>query len=187
MIWKKPHSRSRSHSPTFDTWHGTDQAFEVEEINPAMCELGFHSGSKEQAEEFAIGDDSRMIPLQIELKNPMRLIDKASWNPNKTWNQAVELGYVTDPGHRFEKKLEHAGLKYGAAMLRQRFQLMGYDGIVYLNRYEGIPKDEMHKINQLESDSNYHMTDAEILEIAPMAHDSYIAFEPCQIKRRQVV
>lgn len=179
MTWKTRRINRRK-SPTFDTWHGTRHEFE--EFDISKCELGVHSGSYSQALYAAGG--GRIIPLKVELKNPMRLIDKGSWTPEKTWKQAVDRGYVKDPGNRFAKKISRMIEKNAEAAIRERFMGAGYDGIVYLNRYDDIPTEAYHEIIRAEDESNLHTSDEEILAIYPGAHDSYIAFESWQIRQR---
>jgi len=60
----------------------------------------------------------------------------------------------------------------------------GNEGIVYLNRYEGIPREEFQAafdkgITQEQMDS---MPDSRFRKMFPSARDSYIVFEPTQIK-----
>jgi hypothetical protein len=58
----------------------------------------------------------------------------------------------------------------------------GHDGIVYLNRYEGVTAErikalsESGQLNKLDQ-----MSDAEFRQVVPEARDSYIAFRPEQI------
>lgn len=62
----------------------------------------------------------------------------------------------------------------------------GYDGIVYLNRYEGIPLEaydrEENKGKKFSVEFLDNMSDAQFKKHFPEAQDSWIAFEPSQIK-----
>ena len=63
----------------------------------------------------------------------------------------------------------------------------GYDGIKYLNRYEGIPHSEYQKAAEINTDfkSSWDLdkfTDSEFKKMFPSAEYSYIVFEPTQIK-----
>ncbi len=59
----------------------------------------------------------------------------------------------------------------------------GYDGIVYLNRYEGIPTE---RILDLEAKGLLKkldtLSDREFRRAVPEAEDSFIVFEPTQVK-----
>jgi 2'-5' RNA ligase len=55
----------------------------------------------------------------------------------------------------------------------------GYDGIVYLNRYEGIPLESFQRAGQKNLDA---LSDSAFKRLIPEAADSYIAFSPTQIK-----
>jgi hypothetical protein len=61
----------------------------------------------------------------------------------------------------------------------------GHDGIVYLNRYEGLTTDV---IERLHSQGLLHkldaMSDAQFRKVVPEAQDSYIAFYPEQIRKK---
>ena len=59
----------------------------------------------------------------------------------------------------------------------------GHDGIVYLNRYEGVPGEEFDRAYQAHSSGNIdNLSDAQFLRNVPSARDSYIAFKPEQVK-----
>ncbi|MGJ7523811.1 hypothetical protein ACSFA0_25270 [Variovorax sp. LT1P1] len=57
----------------------------------------------------------------------------------------------------------------------------GFDGIVYLNRYEGVDLSTVQRalLERVDLDK---LTDAQFRRYAPEARDSYIAFEPQQIR-----
>ncbi len=60
----------------------------------------------------------------------------------------------------------------------------GHDGIVYLNRYEGISTETVLRA-QREGVNLDKLTDAQFRKFAPEAQDSYIVFDPKQIKQIQ--
>jgi hypothetical protein len=139
-----------------------------------------HFGTMKQAELFTIQEETEMItyknreiikstkneriyPVYLNIKNPMRSVDLNRWED--AINKAKENGY---------------------------------DGIVYLNRYEGITDKEGTPIRTLKeintrivriygdklSDNNDPIdgiTDEEFLKLFN-ASDSYIAFDPEQVK-----
>lgn len=73
-----------------------------------------------------------------------------------------------DLGGSWKKKIESAK---GA----------GHDGIVYLNRYEGISRATVTRAYEERKDLDL-VTDAEFHKYAPETRDSYIAFYPAQIR-----
>lgn len=73
-----------------------------------------------------------------------------------------------DLGKGWKKKIESAK--------RSR-----HDGIVYLNRYEGISRDTVMRAYGERKDLDL-VTDAEFLKYAPEVRDSYIVFYPQQIR-----
>lgn len=188
MTWKKPHSRQ---SPTFQAYHGTHTKFDVPDIDLSKCkDIGFHAGNLAQATKFAEGSKSDptdmgyIIPLEVTLNNPIRMTDYGAWKPIDVWARLVSAGLVSDPDGSFEESLHRFPDRSSqAAIVRDRLLSLGYDGIVYLNRYEGFKPGNWKKVMRAEIDSAGYLTDAEVLEIAPEAHDSYIAFKPCQLKR----
>ena len=59
----------------------------------------------------------------------------------------------------------------------------GFDGIRYLNRYEGIPTERLTALAaSRQLDRLDRMTDAEFRKAVPEAQDSFIAFEATQVK-----
>lgn len=60
----------------------------------------------------------------------------------------------------------------------------GYDGIVYLNRYEGVPYERFEKLRKegISDEKMDKMSDEAFKKHVPEAQDSYIVFEPNQIK-----
>jgi hypothetical protein len=57
---------------------------------------------------------------------------------------------------------------------------MGYDGIVYLNRYEGISQETIARADRDGVDLD-RLSDKEFRKYAPEARDSWIAFNAAQV------
>lgn len=57
----------------------------------------------------------------------------------------------------------------------------GHDGIVYLNRYEGMSLEDIQRAQEAGIDLD-RLTDAQFRKFFPNAKDSFIAFTPEQIK-----
>lgn len=60
----------------------------------------------------------------------------------------------------------------------------GYDGVVYLNRFEGIPLHEFDHARKMAGDID-RLADGEFLKLIPSAKDSLIIFDPMRIKAFQ--
>ena len=57
----------------------------------------------------------------------------------------------------------------------------GYDGIIYLNRWEGMSQNTVMKADREKVDLD-RLTDAKMRKYAPELEDSYVVFDPTQIK-----
>lgn len=128
-------------------YHGTS----ADAFNAFDAVNGAHFGSREQAVD-RIGDPD----VDLSASHGPRLIAVflAIENPMRACDQGSEWEDVID-------EAKH----------------LGHDGIVYLNRGEGLgdaPDEDAIADAQ---------TDAEFLRAAPAARDSWIAFRPDQIKR----
>lgn len=158
-------------------YHGT--AADFTEFNIEMSELGVHLGTKNQATDAGGGKPPKMA-LYASIKNPIRLVDYGQWDAANTWGQLIDLGVVKDRGDKISDYLvEKATREQGDKIVREALIEAGYDGIVYLNRREGLSKSDK------KADESYYdleATDNEVREAMPSAQDSYIAFSPTQIK-----
>ncbi|TXH53832.1 MAG: hypothetical protein E6Q97_12195 [Desulfurellales bacterium] len=194
-------------SPAFKNWfngsqvvdrHGNPKivyhftrAQDFREFNTEINDLGSHFGSPLQAktiwgrglggkpspEEKASG---RTYPVYLSIKNPYRLEDKGAFSATEVMPQLAEE-FEDDPDFI---DLE-SRITYGRSMLSnkkdirsiQRFlKSKGYDGVVYLNRAEGSFVDPV-SIYDIQN-----LTDDEFLDKYRYAEDSWIAFDPGQIK-----
>lgn len=146
-------------------YHGTVQNFE-DIFDPEIGDLGSHFGSPAQANEFS-EEGGRIYPVFLSIKNPLRLIDTGGFSPSTVLAQLIDQGVVGD-----EYLDSFDDIEQGEVV--ELIKGAGYDGVVYLNRREGTGTDGV--IGEDE------MTDAEFQAEAPSASDSYIVFEPTQIK-----
>lgn len=145
----------------------------------------------------------RVIPFDVRMKNPLRLHDNwGTWEPSIVHKQLMDRGLVPvdhdyndalmamengeHPGgkpaknEREERQLQRAAMDEIHNMIRS----LGHDGVVYLNRYE-MPTDEAKE--RLENGPLMRgqlnkMTDEEFKQHFPEAVDSYISFDPSQLK-----
>lgn len=177
-------------------YHGT-QAPDFEAFDPAQSDLGSHFGTGTQAAAFTkeAADITveqgkapfldhvtpRTIPVYLNMKNPLRLQDFGAFTGSEVIPQLLDKGLVKeDLIVNEDPELTLAEIDYGEldnAALIEIIQRAGYDGVVYLNRREGLPVSQTFNNNQLDS-----MTDEQVKINYPIADDSYIAFKPEQIK-----
>jgi hypothetical protein len=180
-------------------------------------QLGIHLGTAATANRFAkrMNYDPktnammspRVIPFDAKLQNPLRLHDKyGTWDPSIVYTQLVEKGLEKhDPD--VEERLANLESGFGPtgesvmnARMSAKYQKQamqevhdmirkhGYDGVVYLNRYE-MPTDEAKERLYDTQRPGYimrghlnKMTDDQFKEHFPEAEDSYIAFDPEQLQ-----
>ena len=153
-------------------YHGTKRNFNT--FNTDKKELGSHFGTQSHANG-AINRGTRyigsnIIPCYLSIKNPLRLRDKGRFHPRDLKKELVELSILSNDEMN---KIAQLPYKEGNAILKRVLISKGYDGIVYLNRSEDVTVD-VDKANSLSDD--------EYLSFQPHATDSWIAFNPNQIK-----
>lgn len=166
-------------------YHGSMHFFDVFEKR----DLGFHFGNKAQAEEAQYnhynteapwfgtaeveeGEAPDLYDVYLSIQNPIRINeDFGDWTAKNIYlvDYLHDNHYITD--EQFNEIRPQAEIdfdrKYSEGTeltdkLRGFLQANGYDGIVYLNQFEGIDYSNGAK--------------------NPGYSDSYIAFEPNQIK-----
>lgn len=187
-------------------YHGTTKPFE--EVDTERGELGSHWGTPEQAN--AVLDEGgnldagellpghrekrlhqlrhmRVIPADIDVKRPLRLRDVGHFDSASIAGQLIELGII-DRDYWWDGIYRLKDEKDQNRVLQAAIVNAGYDGVVYLNRREGIGDvtawgtKKMDEVGHDEFETG--ATDADFLRAYPAAHDSYIVFEPSQIKGR---
>lgn len=149
-------------------YHGTNAVFDA--FNTGRSEMGSHFGSEQQASAFpgAVGS------YYLALKNPLRLQDYGQWDPANVVAAASDLGLID--AALVDDILDMPSAEAIAAA-QAVIKNAGYDGIIYLNRREGLEVSE-------DDQGSFDMeaSDDEFLAQYPQAQDSYIAFDPTQIK-----
>jgi len=168
--------------------------FDFSKIGPE--ELGFHLGTAEQANEFALGiakknaqDNGVMYPLYARLENPVRLKDKGSWSAEKIFSQMFEQKLITFDQYRKFINATMNGATNSQEKTRGILQSLGYDGVVYLNTYEGWSPEDGKKADAMAARLRvpvrkliYSMSDSDIKKEFSSAQDSYIVLKPTQLK-----
>lgn len=193
-------------------YHGRSFKEPIKQLDPTISpdQLGIHLGDPETASKFATIRENvrpkdagaRVIPLDVELKNPLRLQDRhGKWRPDDVYEQLVERGLVEfDEDVAKSLKYRAEGMVQDAdgswvdegsdeakldAMLEIQdiIRGLGHDGVVYLNRYE-MPKEALERaMNRDPSLPKLgFISDDEFRAEFPEAVDSYIAFRKEQLK-----
>ena len=163
-------------------YHGRNKDFESFDTTNAKTktqELGTHIGTAEQANEFATREGGNVVPTYLDIKNPLRLEDYGGFGPSEVLDQLRMRG-------DFDEDLldEIDDIASPAKQNKAIINLLksnGYDGIVYLNKREGLnlkgtDKEVSTKIDELQDYDN------ETLIKKYGAKDSYIIFDPTQAK-----
>ena len=149
-------------------YHNTNRSFN--EFRTAKSEMGAHFGTPAQANDILESTldrhDHQGYPVYLNLKNPLRLRDTGTFDTYRIHRQLKEMG-LAEGLPKNPHQLE----------MQEHLQSLGYDGVVYLNRREGISrakgKDPERYNDYSDQMFKHHFPDAE---------DSYIAFDPTQIK-----
>jgi hypothetical protein len=164
-------------------YHYTTGNINVFEPSDIGTHVGTTIGQAESRAKAHGGEGGNVMPLYVSIKNPLRLSDSPSW-ADPTWyvtesgvakflpksliDEAKSLKDVYKKNQALERSIGRPGFadqaNRSAAMevnkkVREELQKQGYDGIVYANTHDGA-------------------TLAEKMQ----AKDSYIAFQPEQIK-----
>jgi hypothetical protein len=190
-------------------YHGRSFREPIKKLDPFISanQLGIHLGDAETAGMFATIRDNvrpkdagaRVIPLDVDLKNPMRLMDNTGkWEPATVYKQLVDGGHV--PFDRETESRLHWGSKgYTpdeegtliddenaplAAMLEVQDMIrgLGHDGVVYKNRHEFPNEAAQSRAEMRPRDQLNALSDEDFAKEFPETRDSYIAFRNEQLK-----
>lgn len=121
-------------------YHSTNKDFERFEIG----DIGFHFGSKEQAQKRAVDKktpNAIYVNAYLNIENPLRINrDYMNWHANSVALQLWIDGVLSEEEKNEIMSLWPQGPDYGspaAVRLREMLESKGYDGIEYANEYEG--------------------------------------------------
>lgn len=182
-------------------YHGSNSAFpSFDRDEVKHNQLGFHVGSINQANHFA--SDPReenfnrpkkpnVMPVHIMAKNPLRLKDEGEWSAENLRDQLLEAGAKHEDVARLISLEQQESIT--PADIANVIKSLGYDSVVYLNRNEGVDqKDKAEYAKKMAGQwsdpkgvsykSMYKLDDDEFRQNFPSARDSYILFDPSQIK-----
>lgn len=170
-------------------YHNTDRVFRGKQFDTGMSEMGSHFGSPAQANDITyqkqMDEDIKShpphhgFPVYLNIKNPLRLQDTG--NGFDTLSVVRQLGEkkLIDP-QKWDQLLQAFDFMRKPEQIKavqDHIKSLGHDGIVYLNRLEGFSRPA----GKIPYHYDNH-TDEQFLHHFPEAHDSYIAFDPHQIK-----
>jgi len=164
-----------------------NSALDFPSFNPDKGDLGTHVGSVEQSNSFTPAHAGaglkygRILPVFVRMENPLRLTDYGGWHGWGTLKELEKKGIISsDEFNRFSKLSDTPEVQ---SKIRKAIENKGYDGIVYLNRFEGRGlKAAGAEQPSLYSTGPLHAPDPEFSKAYPDAHDSYILFHPEQAK-----
>jgi len=105
-------------------YHGTKAIFDKFSTAFLGNDIGFHFGTKEQA-DWRVGDGGTIKAYKVKIEKPLRLKDMGAWYGEKVVEQVNKA---------IGSKL-HASASTSA--IRNAIQNAGYDGVVYNNKFEG--------------------------------------------------
>ena len=131
-------------------YHGTNADFPdfSKSLQYSRGRMGIHLGDKEAAGNiFGETPPKRIIPVDVDIKNPLRLEDLGSWQG------ADVVKMVND---KIGSKLHPSA---SDSTIREVIQKAGYDGVVYKNRFES-------NIEGIETDSYIAFSPKQIKIIA---------------------
>ena len=171
-----------------------------------MVSLGTHVGSSKQANEIlqpslkrasqfqrseeagTLVKPNRIFKLHTDTNNKFRMKDLASWHTSDVIKELLNKGIVFTPEEQtslnsltknedfddIHWKSIKSFIKWVQTILISR----GYDGIVYLNRAEGLSSADKRTKHLPSSRRDFNLSDEEFKKRYPSAHDSYILFNP---------
>ena len=136
-------------------------------------EFGSHFGTVEQA-NLRGSKRGHSYPAYLSIQNPLRLVDKASFDNETVAKQLLDLGVIDEDAY----KAVTDNTVNGRVALQDAVMDAGYDGVVYLNRGESA------KVSADFPGMEFMRTasDAEFSARFPDVQDSYIIFQPTQVK-----
>ncbi len=158
-------------------YHGSDAP--RKKFDPSKCQLGCHFGTKAQAEDFA-SDGGVLMACYLSIQNPIRLADEPSWSERGILEQALPPRVYYWAQNTSDVKGDDA---FRHKWMRKVLMNADYDGVVYLNRTEGLSSADRAKSDRSDV---FHwqddVSDAEFKKEFPSARDSWIIFKSDQVK-----
>jgi hypothetical protein len=131
-------------------------------------EFGSHFGAPEQAND-RVPEKGHGYPVYLSVQNPIRLADRGAFEIIDVAQQLRDMGIID----RDQYDAVRSYTVNGIVMLQDILTEKGYDGVVYLNRREGFIVSDYR---------DWNLPEDEFKSKYPEAQDSYIVFQPTQVK-----
>ena len=154
-------------------YHSTTVLFDNYDIEKG--DLGIHFSPKNVSSGILYSKYTKAN--LIDIKNPLYFNDFGGFQFRMFGEKFVEAGFLDKDQFNKIDSL-NLSVKEEDALLREILLSKGFDGIVYLNRREGINNGILDG-NEFHKDKN--LNDNQFKEKYPDASDSYIAFKSEQI------
>ncbi len=166
-------------------YHGTKgENFEEFRTVEGSGHFGAHFGSIQQAENFTSplgAEGARIYPVNLSIKNPLRLKDLDTWHWSDIIPELKRKGIEIPPGVEEERnKFGKPSPEWDKKTLRDIIESAGYDGITYLNTREGVDEEGLYKYMKEKGKYHKDLTDEDYKAFG--AEESYIALRPDQIR-----
>ena len=137
-------------------YHGRNkdfESFDTGNVKTDTQEIGTHIGTAEQANEFATREGGNVVPTYLDVKNPLRLNDYGSFGSGEVLEQLRSTGKFNEDLLDEIENIPSIAERNKAVV--DLIKSDGYDGIVYLNKREGLnlkgtEKQKSEKIDELQ-------------------------------------
>ena len=181
-------------------FHNTAASEDFSSFRTSSRSFGAHFGTPIQANYFGKSRnyiDNRILPVFLSIQNPVRVRDLGAWPVFTVLSELKRAGAISESDLENIDRAIPDQTKSGVAdpeasvtdmyspelIAAQRELIkLGIDGLVYLNRVEGLSAYSLDKANEAAGNLGRELTDDEFRALVPEARDSYIAFRPTQIK-----
>ena len=143
-----------------------------------------------QAQNVSGGRDKRnVMPLYVRMKSPVYLEDRGQWDGETIATQLYEQGIIDKEELEYLNDgplsdIEAEPYLDKDMFMREYLKDLGYDGVIYLNRIEGLSARDVSIIASTSGEyiSAAAASDTEFKYRFPSAQKSYIVFDPNQLK-----
>ena len=165
--------------PKLLLYHAAPKAFE--RFRPGQLgSVGIHLGTRTQAlaraRHAGFADTGVLLTVHAEVSNPLRLPDLYEWRPWLLWEaMAKQLP---------DLKGMSACFPATAASQRRFILSLGFDAIVYLNRFEGVRSDASSVGMHDHLYGHRALTDAAFRRRFPVARDSLLVLDRNRLEIR---
>lgn len=173
-------------------YHGGAKGITI--FKPASADLGVHFTTDNRvanwfSEQYSERPKANGVTAAyLAIKNPLHLIDRGGFDAGNVTDQLVEQGIITEAQAEAINGMDVAA---GQKAMRAAITGAGHDGVAYRNRVEIYdPKvgrvvdvsDYLRERPEKEVDQLWNMPDAAFAKLVPDAAETFIAFQPEQIK-----